>query len=146
MSYKNKFQSNNTDLQTILDIVNTLPDAGSTGANIETCTVTIDDGNNTYYVHIDATIFENDEINSVSYGDVYGESLSEVINEDNYAVLNNIVKNSVVTIVMGDIYTAGTITGATLLYQESCDYRHSFFTFKILDDNAEIMLNYGGDS
>ena len=40
MAYKSELQSNNVDLQTILDTINSLPEAGST--NIETITGTID--------------------------------------------------------------------------------------------------------
>jgi len=39
MSYNTELQSNNSDLQAILDTINALPEAGESG--IETCTVTI---------------------------------------------------------------------------------------------------------
>ena len=39
MSYKSDLQQNNTDLQAILADVNALPDAGSGGGGVETCTV-----------------------------------------------------------------------------------------------------------
>lgn len=42
MSQKTDLQSNNTDLQAILNTINNLPEAGSGGSgNIETCTVVI---------------------------------------------------------------------------------------------------------
>lgn len=41
MNYNTELQSNNTDLQSILDTINALPDAGSDGTSVETCTVTI---------------------------------------------------------------------------------------------------------
>lgn len=40
MSYKTEFASNNTDLQTILDKVNALPDEGE-GGTVDTCTVVL---------------------------------------------------------------------------------------------------------
>lgn len=50
MSYKNEFQSNNTDLQAILDIVNALPDALTT----ETWILTLEDGSTvTKAVHVE---------------------------------------------------------------------------------------------
>lgn len=46
MNIKSELQSNNVDLQTVLDKVNALPDAGSGGSgggvSVETCTVTVE--------------------------------------------------------------------------------------------------------
>lgn len=42
MSYENDLTSNNTDLQSILDTINALPEAGSgSGGAVETCRVTL---------------------------------------------------------------------------------------------------------
>lgn len=38
-TYNTTLQSNNIDLQSILNTINELPDAGSGGAAVETCTV-----------------------------------------------------------------------------------------------------------
>ena len=44
MSNKTRLQTNNTNLQALIDKANALPEAGSGGsASVETCTVTIDD-------------------------------------------------------------------------------------------------------
>lgn len=40
-NYKEELQSNNTNLQGILDSVNALPEASGGGASVETCTVTV---------------------------------------------------------------------------------------------------------
>ena len=45
MGYQAELQSNNVDLQSILNTINELPDASSGGTNLETCTVTLDDSN-----------------------------------------------------------------------------------------------------
>lgn len=45
MNYKTELQANNADLQSILDAVNALPEAG---ANVETCTVNILDPDANY--------------------------------------------------------------------------------------------------
>lgn len=51
MSYKSDLQQNNADLQSILDGVNALPDAGSGGgASVETCTVNVVYGNRDIYL------------------------------------------------------------------------------------------------
>lgn len=54
MSYKTELQGNNTDLQTILDKVNALPDAG--GGTLETCTVsvTVDYASSIYFTGLSA--------------------------------------------------------------------------------------------
>jgi hypothetical protein len=59
MSNKSRLQTNNTNLQALINKANSLPDAGGgSGGNVETCTVTIDcvGGN---IAHIAATIVEN---------------------------------------------------------------------------------------
>ena len=53
MSNKTRLQTNNTNLQALIDKANALPDAGSGGgASVETCTVTIS-GN---YSHINTLV------------------------------------------------------------------------------------------
>lgn len=50
MGYKTELQSNNADLQTILNKVNALPEAGGGGGgSVETCTVTISGSSSSCY-------------------------------------------------------------------------------------------------
>ena len=42
MSYTSTLQSNNTSLQSILNTVNSLPEASTNEASIETCTIKVD--------------------------------------------------------------------------------------------------------
>lgn len=41
MSNKSRLQTNNTNLQALIDKANALPDAGGSGGSVETCTVTV---------------------------------------------------------------------------------------------------------
>lgn len=63
MSYKSDLQSNNTDLQSILDTINSLPEAGSGGGSVETCTVTItsNDGSASVLEAISYTTYSSDD-------------------------------------------------------------------------------------
>ena len=56
-TYNTTLQSNNIDLQSILDTINELPDVGSGGATVETCSVEIvdDDWNRVYLAYQNAT-------------------------------------------------------------------------------------------
>lgn len=68
MSNKIRLQTNNTNLQALIDKANALPEAGSGGGgSVETCTVEItsDDGNVAMY---SATTFQNGE-----YGCIYSQ-------------------------------------------------------------------------
>ena len=44
MSNKTRLQANNTNLQALIDKANALPEAGSGGGSVETCTVTMTTG------------------------------------------------------------------------------------------------------
>ena len=61
MGFKTDLQSNNTDLQTILDAINELPEAGSGGGvTNETCEVTISGVSSSYYpVNVAYTSVDN---------------------------------------------------------------------------------------
>lgn len=64
MSYNSELQSNNTDLQAILETINNLPEAGgSGGGGIETCSVTISWFNDNTYEPFD--IYYSDGSGSV---------------------------------------------------------------------------------
>ena len=56
MTYNTDLQANNANLQSILNTINNLPEAGGSGASVETCTVTIstaDSGFDIYFNTID---------------------------------------------------------------------------------------------
>ena len=58
-TYKEQLQQNNNELNTILETVNNLPEAGgSGGGSMETCTVTIETLDECG-MHVIATIVEN---------------------------------------------------------------------------------------
>lgn len=67
LNYSSQLQENNAELQNILDAVNTLPEAGSSGgsANIETCTVTVEcDDSLTRDLYVAYSYFNNGSINT----------------------------------------------------------------------------------
>lgn len=113
MTYNTDLQSNNVELQEILNTINTLPEAGGGGgAAIETCTVTFSDSTN--YA---ASVLENGEI-VTRHG--YLES-------DNPFVplsIENVVKNSVmylgICLVEGGYDYA--YEGCTVLYNLGSSY------------------------
>ena len=79
MSQKTDLQSNNTDLQSILNTINNLPEAGSgggsSGGNIETCTVTI----NSFAANIRFVMYVSYEDGKYVYNDItYSPELSTV--------------------------------------------------------------------
>lgn len=68
MSNKTRLQTNNTNLQALINKANALPDAGSGGGSAETCTVTIE--NISYDCYIDfatALIVENGTYKSYTH-------------------------------------------------------------------------------
>lgn len=75
MSNKTRLQTNNTNLQSLIDKANSLPDISSGGsASIETCTVNITSDNNAIANYMFVT-FENDQIGCV-YKMTVGSSTS----------------------------------------------------------------------
>lgn len=59
MSNKTRLQTNNINLQALIDKANALPDAGSGGGSVETCTVTITDMTDSHRVFATTTIVDN---------------------------------------------------------------------------------------
>lgn len=146
---------NTTDLQSVLTAVNdvksevdtqtdliaqianalggkTLPDSG--GGSVETCTVTVEDtSGNRYWDTIYASIFQNGAVSMVNV-------LENAENLDSY-VIENVVKNSIVVINMGDGFSPDSFTGGTLLldtYAEHDDYASTIVIQ--ITDNATIPL------
>lgn len=75
MSYKTELQSNNTDLQSILDTVNALPDAESGGSTVSvTVTNNSGDGNSILYFTESgdgATISNGEALTVSAYGGIF---------------------------------------------------------------------------
>lgn len=79
-----QLQNEQTELQSLLDAVNALPDAGGGGASVETCTVTAEDigvGNANYPFIVCATVFRNNQI-SVAFESFNAESVPTVTISD----------------------------------------------------------------
>ena len=86
-NYNTELQSNNTDLQSILDAVNALPEA-SGGTAVETCTVTIE--NNSAYAF------------NIAYTDVSNETLVPTIAKHSATTITKdyiVAGNTIMTIV-----------------------------------------------
>lgn len=159
MSYKQEFQSNNADLQGLIDLANSLPEAedldtelatqddliaqiatalegktgASGGADIETCTVTISDANS-YFQYIIATVFENNIISRYCSTDFNGASLNNVIKGTSVIIVssNDIVEESSGCIIQELLITGGIMAKETCL--------EAYIT-----DNATIILSSSGD-
>ena len=136
----NKVQTNNTNLQTILDTVNALPNAGSGGGGgaVETCTVTINNVGNR--LRLEYTTVEN--------GEIIGKSVMLGRMEDSLII--TMIKNSVLSVInIGDIEdgSSGNISNISLnngevLYETYdgvyMDLRH--FSVLIVSDGT-ITIN-----
>lgn len=159
MSYKTEFQSNNADLQGLIDLANSLPEAenldtelttqdaliaqiatalegktgASGGADIETCTVTISDANS-YFQYIIATVFENNIISRYCSTDSSGASLNNVIKGTSVIIVSN---NDIVQESSGCIIQELLITG--MIAKEAC--LEAYIT-----DDATIILSSSGDA
>ena len=110
MSYKTDLQSNNVDLQSILNTINSLPEAGSGGGGIETCTVTIKNTDTIVPLYIDwiyAAVVTNGVIMK------YSAEYISLLNGGTF-IIENCVKNSIVVFQALD-GSASTYENATLL-------------------------------
>lgn len=88
-NYNTSLQSNNTDLQSILDTINALPEAGgSGGASVETCTVNLSYTGFMSFFIIDY-LSENLDVQGGSFGGMVGSTGIKSA---------NVVKNSIVLI------------------------------------------------
>ena len=97
MSYNTDLQSNNADLQSILNTINSLPEAGSGGSgggqDIQTCRVCISGGMSVWNV-VAATVYENGVISTFSKG---GPAMMGQAPD-----VNNVVVGSVMIVYPGD--------------------------------------------
>lgn len=123
MSIKTEFQSNNTDIQAILDIVNSLEEAGG-GADIETCSVNIYDLDG-IIEYVCATVYQD--------GNITYWQVEELTND---VTIENVIKGSCVCVITGNDMVK-VITGATTIYQHS----YGLFAFQINDASARIGLD-----
>lgn len=119
MSNKTRLETNNASLQTILDKVNALPEAGSVGASVETCTVTVQDEDGLGCMVIYTAIIDG----IVTPGEQYKLNGSQVI--------ENVVLGSNVVIRTDAPDATSTIDGGTLL--TSSDY------MQVLSTNATVV-------
>lgn len=95
MSNKSRLQTNNTNLQALIDKANNLPEAGSGGGSVETCTVTLNVadsvGVNRSY-RIVCMTYENGE---------YYDSGGMVFSKQPPTTFYNVPKFSLLTIIRG---------------------------------------------
>lgn len=119
MSYKSEFASNNTDLQTILDMVNGLPDKGSGEAELELITV---------YMSSDSVASTLHHLNA------NGEYVTSTIS---YVVSATTIKGSLCLITPNSPNSARSfaVTAGTNL---GSDYQHMVFTA----DAAGCRISY----
>ena len=110
-----------------------IPDGSS--ANIKTSSVTISD-NMGFIDMVSATCFENGALNAVAHYE-QGIGLSEV-------VLENVITDSVVTVLLTGDFLPHSIEGATLLYQNDKELygaeNYSVYAFRITEPEASIYL------
>lgn len=137
MSNKSRLQTNNTNLQALINKANALPDAGSggSGANIETCTVTITTALG--YIHsVLATQYQNEQITGYQEKDLLTNTLT----------ILNVVKGSIISFVTNSfIIPAYSVT--TGVSQNGYPYSNaagngnwSFTIAPTVSDNIEISV------
>ena len=107
MSYNSDLQNINTSLQSILDTVNALPDAGSGGGgNIETCTVEIISQSGSAFAYGCNVINADGE----------KESIGEDFNTDFVTSIENVECNSIFGMLCTNVDFLGyTTTNATMV-------------------------------
>lgn len=112
MSNKTRLQTNNTNLQALIDKANALPDAGS--ASVETCTVTIGNYSNCPLEIIATTIKDGIETPCVMLRDAVREESSS----QPYTI-SNVKCGSVITVIQNaadtDTPYVETDNGSTLI-------------------------------
>ena len=161
MSYKTEFQSNNNDLQGLINIAKSLPVAenlqpeistqddliaqiatalegkvgvsGGSGSNIETCTVNVMD-NGMYIEKLCATVYDGSSIKCEQYHMITSSHTFE-----------NVVKGSLVLVCSGDD-TVESCFGATHLENMLILAPTSTFVFEINDDLVNIELSNSMDN
>lgn len=118
-----KLEQNTTALDEVLAMVNALPDAGSGGGGVETCSLTYsDEGLGVYGVYM-------------SYVD--GAYVPQVVGYPGMeeTTYHNVVKNSIFAVYIGDSFDT-EITGAELLIMQDS----TFAAFHIKEDASIIMV------
>lgn len=138
MSNKTRLQTNNTNLQALIDKANALPEAGSGGGSVETCTVTVTfTGGNPDNIWISGVQFADDNIQPFTF--------IHYVNDDEEFVspfsIFNIVKDSPLVIIGNGFYaisTGGfTLEGCELLYAVPTQLA---LAIKITETNAFVGI------
>lgn len=130
MSYNTDLQTNNVNLQAILDTVNNLPEAG--GSSIETCTVTLLGASSSYrpYNYSYTAIDTNGNI----------DCFAVTVNSSTSVTLENVVKGSVVTV---SWYTLPSTASSGGAYDIIGVNGKNFVAYQI-HNTTEISNGFGG--
>lgn len=132
MSYNTELQSNNAELQEILDAVNDLPDAGGGGGGVETCTIILrPDSDAALYIY-GYTHTLNDGSISASLID-YGTGVSNT-----EITLNNVVCGSLVMLAWDGI-------SRNISTSISVEWLGTFERFKAPSTNGVLIVDLIGD-
>lgn len=101
MSYNSRLQTNNTNLQALIEKANTLPDAGGgSEGSIETCDVTVTD-----------STLNNVWVSQVIDGVITGKQYTSTVSN---TPITNVVRGSVMVCYTGSPYTRPTVTNCSL--------------------------------
>lgn len=127
-----QLETNTTDLQAILAQVNALPDAGSGGGGVETCTVTISTTESSCKGTVTTTTI-NDA----------GEITVVVTESASFPHETTCIKNGLICVRMTNGYANDgnpTCTNCELVSYTYGDGANCMFAFKITGDNATISI------
>lgn len=116
--YNDTLASNNVDLQSILDKVNALPEAGSGGTSVETCTIKLANGSGAYGTYYATTITDGNI--DVSTGNIADESIANYVPDGVAAV--EVICNSFMHLSVSDFRFASGIElsgGAELINRDT---------------------------
>lgn len=136
MTYNTDLQSNNVELQEILDAVNDLPEAGgggsSGGGTVDTCTINVIDNLGYNTVCVVATILnENGEV----------EIHNPLGNSEGSKTINNVLCNS--ALYVKEATTMGKINSEGMTLVESYQTISVFATPSTAGSVATITINSG---
>lgn len=145
MNYNTELQSNNTDLQSILDTINALPESGSGGTSVETCTVRTAIHSSGYYVGTDGTY----------YATVYRDGTIQNISGTWNSSVN--ASNPITDVVCGSVFAiSGSnllrmdpseyIVNASVLYHNLSTYSHTDLFAMPTNSGADVQLFISNDA
>ena len=133
MSNKTRLQTNNANLQSLINKANALPDAGSGGGSIETCTVTITEFSNNIHAYC-YTAFENNVL--TPKGDT--SSITSPL------TLNNVVCGSAIFVSNG-YYMNGVTVGGGVEIVDPMSYQGATFKAPIVAGASGTIDIYDND-